>query len=321
MFRSLFIKSLKRQRSFTTTSPLSKSILSHEIIQKTPTDNTSQYKSSIFFLHGMLGSRQNLRTFARKVANTYPGTKCVLLDLRAHGDSPSFNEDLQSHTVDDCAQDILTWINEMNIQPNVLWGHSFGGKVVLSMLNSIENTDNLPTSAWVIDSQPGLVDLKGFENNTNVHSVESIINIVSKLNTPFKNKDDVMQQLDAYGIDRGIQTWMTTNVKRVNDTTEYDWKFDIDVIKKLFVDYCNKDMWKYMGKEARKDVDLHLVRGTKNPFWQKETTINQLDLALKDNQRFAVHDVDAGHWLHAEKPKELFDVMVDGGLEKSLHLD
>ena len=130
-----------------------------------------------------------------------------------------------------------------------------------------------------------------------------------------------MQQLDAYGIDRGIQTWMTTNVKRVNDTTEYDWKFDIDVIKKLFVDYCNKDMWKYMGKEARKDVDLHLVRGTKNPFWQKETTINQLDLALKDNQRFAVHDVDAGHWLHAEKPKELFDVMVDGGLEKSLHLD
>ena len=39
------------------------------------------------FLHGILGSGQNLRTFARKVARGAPGARCVLVDLRCHGNS------------------------------------------------------------------------------------------------------------------------------------------------------------------------------------------------------------------------------------------
>jgi hypothetical protein len=56
---------------------------------------------------------------------------------------------------------------------------------------------------------------------------------------------------------------------------------------------------------------------------QRSTTQHKsfklLESALKSNSsNLYCHDVDAGHWLHAEKPKELFDVMVGAGLEEDL---
>ena len=114
--------------------------LSHEIITKKPTSHSKYEGSSIVFLHGILGSAQNLRSFARKVANAYPGTYCLLVDLRAHGESPTMvsNEDSNTavSTVDDCANDVAHLMKHLNIKPNVLWGHSFGGKVVLSLLSN-----------------------------------------------------------------------------------------------------------------------------------------------------------------------------------------
>ena len=92
--------------------------------------------STIVLLHGILGSGQNLRSFARRVANEHPGSKCVLVDLRAHGESPSYHGGGTGApaTVDKCADDVKRLLSSMKLSPEVLWGHSFGGKVVLSML-------------------------------------------------------------------------------------------------------------------------------------------------------------------------------------------
>ena len=122
-----------------------------------------------------------------------------------------------------------------------------------------------------------------------------------------------MAQMEAAGIDLGIRHWMTTNVVR-NATGTLDWKFDIDAVKHLFVDYCGRDMWSSLGAKAVQGCEVHLVRATRNAFWSREETQAQLAEQQAANPRaLFVHDVDAGHWLHAEKPNELFDVMIENG--------
>lgn len=241
-------------RALTTRPHLHCEIITKKITHNgTETTSSPSYEgSTIVLLHGILGSGQNLRSFARRVANEHPGSKCVLVDLRAHGESPSYYGDGTGPpaTVDKCADDVKRLLSSMKLSPEVLWGHSFGGKVVLSMLEKRDDkarrADDATTencrSAWIIDSQPGLVDTKGWGNNENPNSVERIIDVLSTLVPPFESKDDLMLQINEKGVDRMIQTWMTTNVARDAATGKFHWKFQMDVVKELFTDYCSKDM-------------------------------------------------------------------------------
>ena len=74
------------------------------------------------------------------------------------------------------------------------------------------------------------------------------------------------------------------------------------------------------AEDAEVAVRMHLVRAMKNPFWEREETKEKVALMMADQSERAtfVHDVDAGHWLHAERPKELYKVMVEGGLSDDL---
>ena len=297
--------------------------LAHERIQSSSGDNQhlrdhTSSPSSMVFLHGILGSKQNLRSFARKVANSFPETTCYLVDLPAHGDSPNASPVASSATVQFCAEEVARLlVEDLNVRPNVICGHSFGGKVSLALLH---NQDINPRACWILDSQPGLVNLKGQHRPRNENSVEYIIDTIAEdIKPPFESKENMMAQMEKAGIDLGIRHWMTTNLAR-NDDGTLDWKFDIDAVKNLFHDYCSLDMWSSLGTNAARDVDLHIVRATKNSFWARKSTIEHLaEQQAANPDRLFVHDVDAGHWLHAEKPNDLFDVMtVDGKLGDAL---
>ena len=73
-------------------------------------------------------------------------------------------------------------------------------------------------------------------------------------------------------------------------------------------------------EDAEAAVRMHLVRAMKNPFWEREETKEKVALMMASRSERAtfVHDVDGGHWLHAERPKELYKVMVEGGLSDDL---
>ena len=53
-------------------------------------------------------------------------------------------------------------------------------------------------------------------------------------------------------------------------------------------------------------------------MWQDPTVIAKHDTASAGNARLHTHDVDAGHWLHAEKPGEVFQLMQDNGVQRLL---
>ena len=100
---------------------------------------------NVFICHGILGSGQNWRGFARKLQQIR-SLNIVLVDLRCHGRSPP---QLPPHTVDACSRDLLKLSGVVGA-PDIVIGHSFGGKVALASLRYLK-----PQQVWVLDSPPG----------------------------------------------------------------------------------------------------------------------------------------------------------------------
>lgn len=58
------------------------------------------------------------------------------MDLRCHGESAAAfgaKPAVGPHTVQSAAKDVLTLLRDLKMFPHMLVGHSFGGKVVMSM--------------------------------------------------------------------------------------------------------------------------------------------------------------------------------------------
>ncbi|KAK3259379.1 hypothetical protein CYMTET_31619 [Cymbomonas tetramitiformis] len=87
-------------------------------------------------VHGLLGSGRNWRSFSRQLgkelekSSSHPW-RFLLVDQRNHGQS-TFRGHEGPHTIDVCAQDIVKLLDGR--APDVLVGHSLGGKVVLDYL-------------------------------------------------------------------------------------------------------------------------------------------------------------------------------------------
>jgi pimeloyl-ACP methyl ester carboxylesterase len=111
-------------------------------------------------LHGILGSRKNWGSFAKRLAQEFPMWQFLLVDLRCHGDSASLKK-RGPHTVASTALDVLKLVVQLRLTPRVLVGHSFGGKVALSMVEQAAKPLARPVRAWVLDATPGKVRAGG----------------------------------------------------------------------------------------------------------------------------------------------------------------
>lgn len=67
------------------------------------------------------------------IAQAFSSWQIVLVDLRCHGDSAHVQTMSSSNTVESAAADVLELLRHLKLFPEVLIGHSFGGKVVMSM--------------------------------------------------------------------------------------------------------------------------------------------------------------------------------------------
>ena len=61
----------------------------------------------------------------------------VVADLRCHGDSAAVSNNLRgTHSLESAAADLIRLLSALKLFPEMLIGHSFGGKVVLQMTRS-----------------------------------------------------------------------------------------------------------------------------------------------------------------------------------------
>lgn len=89
------------------------------------------------------------------------------MDLRCHGESVGLADaPAGPHTVHTAASDIITLLRNLKLFPRTLIGHSFGGKVVMSMTQQFGMV--LPRPVQVgRDGGRALADRRGFPTACN----------------------------------------------------------------------------------------------------------------------------------------------------------
>ena len=139
------------------------------------------------FLHGILGSGSNWRSFAKRLVAAKPEWRAVLVDLRKHGAS----QDLPPpHTLAACASDLVALEKEVGRFDGV-FGHSFGGKVALEYVFARKDLE----IGWILDSAPGArPDRRGSE------STVQIVKMIGSLPERFETHDAFVEYVEKQGV-------------------------------------------------------------------------------------------------------------------------
>lgn len=250
---------------------------------------------AVLFLHGILGRRSNWRSIARRFLKERPEYAAVLVDLRAHGDSPAGPA---PHTVRACAEDVLALAESLPYRLHGLLGHSFGGKVALAA-GMIEPLDAL----YIIDSSPS-PNVRRWASST-VSRVLSILRALPR--EPLSDKDAFIAHIEGEGIERGVALWLAMNLERVEGGVRFG--VDLAVVDELLEDYFDVDLWRPIEQPSGR---VELVVGARSDVYGTEDLARARAAADADDRVNLVVAPEAGHWVHAETPEVVVKAIVRG---------
>lgn len=264
------------------------------------------------FLHGILGCRKNWGTFARRLAQEFPTWQFLLVDLRCHGDSASIKK-RAPHSVASTALDVLKLVGQLKITPRVLVGHSFGGKVVLSMVEQAAKPLARPVRVWVLDATPGKVRSGGDGED---HPAE-LISFLSTLPKEVSSKRDVLNVLIQEGFSNDVAQWVVTNLRPASPpgslSSSFSWVFDLKGIAEMYQSYEETNLWKIV-EEVPRGVHVNFLKAERSLHRWALGDLQRIhaaeELASEEGGGVEMHVLeDAGHWVHADNPDGLFRIL------------
>jgi len=240
---------------------------------------------SVWFLHGILGRGRNWRSFARRVVDTF-GWRAVLPDLRGHGEAPPRPG---PHDLHACAADLAELAAHVG-PPEVLVGHSFGGKVALVALREAA----LPARAtWVLDSPPGA----GRRGTIGPSDPERVLAVLRTIPTPAPDREALRAPLRAAGVAEPVVQWLLTSARQ--DADGWRWVWDLDGVEEMLRSYVGEDLWPFLETTDR---EIHLLRAGRSERWTDEQHPLAPHVTLEVMP-------DVGHWLHVEAPDRTFAML------------
>ena len=233
---------------------------------QTVTYGEATEKPNLLIAHGLFGSARNWGVIAKRLA---VDRQVIVVDMRNHGASPWFDTHSYQDMANDLAQVIAT--------PVDLLGHSMGGKAAMTL--ALQNPNKI-NRLIVADIAPVTY------SHSQMGPIEAMRNV--DLAT-LENRADAKAQLGA--LEPGVADFILQSL----DIKEKKWRLNIDVLAAemdkiigfpdisgqftgptLFLSGANSD---YVKPAYRPDIKQ-----------------------LFPTAKFAKIP-DAGHWLHAEKPR------------------
>jgi len=269
----------------------------------------------MLFLHGILGTGANWRTFAKQIVSAEPAWGAVLVDLRLHGESQlGF---AGPHTVAAAARDVAELASQVEHQHGGqvrgVLAHSFGGKVALELArqrgapaSSRGGERGAPASSrggergdldqlFVIDSTPSArPDHRGSE------STQHIVDLLTELPIEFETRAAFTAWMEARGVSRPTAMWLAMNVRAIPNTTRFVFRIDLVGIRALLADYFATDLWGILER-PRDAMRVHLVVGGRSGV------VDEADREHAKRCPRTTLDVIAAadHWVHVDAPEEL----------------
>ncbi|XP_057438105.1 uncharacterized protein LOC130730180 [Lotus japonicus] len=275
------------------------------------------YTSTAFIIHGFLGSARNWRSFSRNLlptlSNSSPSSnwRMVMLDMRNHGQSAERKLN-PPHDLDNAAKDLADLVKTEGWSwPEVVIGHSMGGKVALQFAQSCSRGDYgdsavLPKQLWVLDSVPGEVN----SENSN-EEIRDILATLQSLPSQIPSRKWLVSHLMGLGYSKALSDWIGTNLKKVGD--HETWIFDLQNAKEMFDSFCKKSYWNLL-ENPPKGMEIVIVRAEKSDRWDQEA-IDRIQKLASQRGSDSAGKVsccvlpNAGHWVHVDNPKGLLEIV------------
>lgn len=251
----------------------------------------------LLMLHGIFGRGRNWLAVARLLVQRRPDWCCWLADLRHHGDAHPAAE---AGTLDALAQDVEGWGQDNGVQPDAVLGHSFGGKVALAYA---ARQAGRPLHTWVIDSTPEAKEPSG--------SAWEMLGIVRALPRTFPSRQAAVAGLEAGGLSTEVAQWMATNLER--DADLFRWRLDFGVMEHLLHDFFQTSLWPVLDPGAPGHV-IHVLKATRSNVISAAavTRLSQLQAhPPAAGARVRLEHREGGHWLHAESPAVVVQLLAD----------
>ena len=238
----------------------------------------------LIILHGLFGQSDNWNTLAKQFSEN--GFEVFIVDLRNHGLSPHSND--WNYKV--MSEDVLELMNENNLQNVVLLGHSMGGKVAMQF--AIDNASFLD-KLIVVDISPKYYPLHH----------QSVLEALQAIDFNFiKTRREAEEVLNKYISDFGTKQFLLKNIYWKEDG-QLAWRFNLSVIVKNI-----ENVGEATPTEKSCDIPTLFIRGEKSNYIL-DTDINLIQDTFPKSMLETIPN--AGHWVHAEKPKEFFDCVIN----------
>ncbi|PJE28913.1 Pimeloyl-ACP methyl ester carboxylesterase [Pseudooceanicola antarcticus] len=226
----------------------------------------------LLIAHGLFGSGRNWGVIAKRLSAKRP---VLAVDMRNHGLSPREDE----HSYPAMAADLAEVIRAEGRPCHVL-GHSMGGKAAMALaLLHPELVERL----IVADIAPVSYG----------HSQQQYIDAMRKVDlSQVSRRSDAEAQLAEAGVEKALQSFFTQSL----DVTERQWRLNLDVLE--------AEMGKILSWpeiEGSFTGPTFFLSGAESHYVQPEYRAGIK--ALFPEAKFAKIP-GAGHWLHAEKPRE-----------------
>ncbi|XP_021851800.1 uncharacterized protein [Spinacia oleracea] len=275
------------------------------------------YDRTAFILHGLLGSARNWRSFARNLSSYLSSNfssewRLVLVDLRNHGNSSGLQGLHPPHDLNNAAADLANLVKAQGWDwPDVVVGHSLGGKVALQFAQSGASGDYgdtipLPKQIWVLDSVPGVVNPEDSNGE-----VEQVLETLQSLPSPIPSRKWLVEHMMKLGFSKSLSEWLGTNLKKSND--HETWAFNLEGAVEMFNSYREKDYWALLENPPR-GMEISIVQAEKSDRWDSHVVQRLETLAKKERDGsegiFSLHVLPkSGHWVHVDNPKGLLEIV------------
>ena len=237
----------------------------------------------LIILHGLFGMSDNWNSLGKRFSDYF---RVHLLDLRNHGRSPhSSFFDYQC-----MSEDVVKYILDNQLTRPILLGHSLGGKVAMAL--AFKNPD--------IVSKLIIIDIAPKKYSTDFH--RSVLEIVSGLElNNFNHRSEVDNFLSKKIASYGIRQFLLKNLYR-DQQKNLRWRFNFqDIYKNL----RNIETAEFVKGVCT--LPTYFFRGDQSTYVLKS---DEVSISNHFSNYNIITIENAGHWLHADNPNQLFNSVI-----------
>jgi pimeloyl-ACP methyl ester carboxylesterase len=234
----------------------------------------------VIILHGVYGMSDNWVTLGRRLGDHF---SVFIPDQRNHGQSPHS----PAHNYYALVDDILEFMDEKDIKDPSIMGHSMGGKVAMGL--ALEASSRI-RKLIIIDVSPRGYPIRK-EHLDILHTMRSVDL------SHFYSRREVETELNKFLLSERIRYFVLKNLHR-DHAGRLSWRINLDAMEENLERISGS-----LPMKGNYTGPVLLIRGGDSDY------VTDDDKPLVSSY-FPTHRMvtlpGASHWVHADRPDELF---------------